>query len=140
MPNRPSITKASILLYLPLVDLVNTSPWITCQSFLILRMEMTMFSWSSIDSRRWPLCRPARRISQQQPLLKSSLNECGFTLGSHSLYYQIMANRFLSTFWSNLWSMLDTKLTKSATFHPQTDGQIEEIGRASCRERVSSPV
>jgi hypothetical protein len=31
-------------------------------------------------------------------------------------------NRFLSTFWSNLWSMLDTKLTKSTTFHLQIDG------------------
>ena len=25
---------------------------------------------------------------------------------------------FLSTFWSNLWSMLNTKLTKPKTFHP----------------------
>jgi hypothetical protein len=31
-------------------------------------------------------------------------------------------NRFLNTFWSSLWSLLDTKLTKSTTFHPQTDG------------------
>ena len=31
-------------------------------------------------------------------------------------------NRFLSTYWSSLWSMLDTKLTKSTVFHPQIDG------------------
>jgi hypothetical protein len=32
-------------------------------------------------------------------------------------------NRFLSTFLLILWSLLDTKLIKSTTFHPQTDGQ-----------------
>jgi hypothetical protein len=32
-------------------------------------------------------------------------------------------NRFVDTFWSSLWSLLDTKLTKSTSFHPQTDYQ-----------------
>ena len=85
LPNRPSRSKASILRYLPLVDLGNPYPWITCQAFLLLRMETTVFSWSSIDSQRWPLWWPARRITQQKPLLNSSLKECGYTLGSHSL-------------------------------------------------------
>jgi hypothetical protein len=31
-------------------------------------------------------------------------------------------NRFLNTFWSIIWPLLDTKLTKSIAFHPQTDG------------------
>jgi hypothetical protein len=36
-------------------------------------------------------------------------------------------SRFLITFWSSLWSLLDTKLTKSMTFHPQIDGQTEVV-------------
>jgi hypothetical protein len=38
-------------------------------------------------------------------------------------------NRFLGTFWSSLWSPLDTKITKSTTFHPQTDGQTEVVNQ-----------
>jgi hypothetical protein len=33
------------------------------------------------------------------------------------------------TFWSSLWSLLDTKLTKSTTFHPETDGQTEVVNQ-----------
>jgi len=36
---------------------------------------------------------------------------------------------FLSTFWSNLWSLMDTKLTKSTAFHLQSDGQIKVANR-----------
>ena len=73
----------------PLIDLGNPSPWITCQVFLPLSMETTVFLWSSTGSWRWPLWQPARRISQQEPLLNSSLHECGWTLRSHNLSSQI---------------------------------------------------
>ena len=38
-------------------------------------------------------------------------------------------SRFPNTFLFNLWNMLDTKLTKSTAFHPQTDGQTEVVNR-----------
>ena len=34
-------------------------------------------------------------------------------------------NRFLSTFWSSLWSLLNTKITRTTTFHPRTDVQTK---------------
>ena len=83
-PDLPSRSKAYILCYLPLVDLGN--PY---QAFLIPSMEKIEFLWSSTDSLRWLLWWPARRISQHKSLLKSSLDEYGFTLGSHSLSYHI---------------------------------------------------
>jgi hypothetical protein len=38
-------------------------------------------------------------------------------------------NLFLNTFWSSLWSLLDTKLTKSTAFHPQKDGQTKVVNQ-----------
>jgi hypothetical protein len=44
--------KASILHCLPLVELGNPSPWITCRAFLLLSMTMTVFLCLSTHSRR----------------------------------------------------------------------------------------
>ena len=32
-------------------------------------------------------------------------------------------SRFVGSFWSSLWALMDTKLKKSTTFHRQTNGQ-----------------
>jgi hypothetical protein len=45
--------------------------------------------------------------------------------GYHKTIISYRDSRFLNTLWSSLWSLLDTKLTKSTAFHPQNDGQIE---------------
>jgi hypothetical protein len=41
--------------------------------------------------------------------------------------------RFLSTFWSILWSLLDTKVSKSTAFHPQTNGQTKVVNQMVMR-------
>jgi hypothetical protein len=38
-------------------------------------------------------------------------------------------SRFIGSFWSSLWALMDTKLKKSTSFHSQTDGQKEVVNR-----------
>ena len=50
----------------------------------------------------------------------------------HGLPSVIISDRdpvFMGTFWKSLFSMLQTKITPSSAYHPQTDGQTEIMNR-----------
>jgi hypothetical protein len=36
-------------------------------------------------------------------------------------------SRFIGSFWSSLWALMETKLKMSPSFHPQTNGQTEVV-------------
>lgn len=55
---------------------------------------MPLFLWSSTNFLRCPFWPPARRVSQQKPMLSSSSNECGYTLGSHIPLSQIRTTSY----------------------------------------------
>jgi hypothetical protein len=38
-------------------------------------------------------------------------------------------SQFVGSFWSSLWALMDTKLKKRTSFHPQTDGQTKVVNR-----------
>jgi hypothetical protein len=46
---------------------------------------------------------------------------------------------FLSTFWLSLWSLLDTKLTKSIAFHPQIEVVNQMIVHILCMYNSKNP-
>jgi hypothetical protein len=111
-----------IPLFLFPMGLGNLSPWITCQDCLQPSMGMNVCFWLWIASLNWPFCPPARKVSLLKPLLN-------WPFGLPQTIISYCDRRFLSTFWSSLWSLMDTNLTKSTTFHPQTDGQTEVVNR-----------
>jgi hypothetical protein len=108
-------------LYTPLPT--PNRPWESISMDYMLGLQSTKQGndcvfWLLIAFLRWRFWSPARRASQQRPLPRSSLNEFWVHFGIPQTIVSYWDSQFLNTFWSSLWSLLDTKLTKSMTFHP----------------------
>lgn len=63
--------------------------WTICLASLLPSMVMAVYLWSWTYFLRWLYWQPIRRVSQQRALPNSSLNKCGYILGSHEPLYQI---------------------------------------------------
>jgi hypothetical protein len=83
LPNQPSRNKACTLLFLILMGPCNPYQWTTCWYSLPPGGEMNVFLWLLIAFPRWRFWPHARRASRRRALPIFSLNECGYTLGSH---------------------------------------------------------
>jgi hypothetical protein len=128
-PSQPSRSKAYTPLFLLPRGLGNPSRWITCLAFHPPSKAMIVYLWWLIGFRRWPFSQPARRASQWTDTAKLFFERVWVHFGIPQTIISDRDNRFLNTFWSSLWSLLDTKLTKSTAFHPQTDGQTEVVNQ-----------
>jgi hypothetical protein len=67
--------------------------------------------------------------SQQKPLPKLFFERVWVHFWIPQTIISDHEGQFLSSFWLSLWSLLDTKLTKSTAFHPQTNSQTEVINQ-----------
>ena len=49
--------------------------------------------------------------------------------GLPTFIVSVQDSRFVGKFWSSLWELMDTRLNKSTTLHPQVDGQTKVVNR-----------
>ena len=83
--------------------------------FLTLKHSYTAKQWASIF---------LERVVSKHGIPKS--------ISKHGIPKSIITDRdkiFLSNFWKELFTTMDTLLKRSTTCHPQTDGQTERVNR-----------
>jgi hypothetical protein len=129
LPNRPLRNRACTPLFLLLTGHGNPSQWTTCwASHPPSRGNDCVFVVVDRFSKMAILVACKKSITVEATA-KLFFERVWVHFGIPQTIVSDRDSRFLSTFWSSLWSLLDTKLTKSMAFHPQTDGQTEVVNR-----------
>jgi hypothetical protein len=111
LPNRPSRSKASILRCPPLVNLGNPSPWITCRAFLLLSMDNDRVFVVVDRFSKMSIMMACKKNITTEANTKPFFERVWVHFGIPQSIISDQDNRFLSTFWSSFWLMLDTKLS-----------------------------
>jgi hypothetical protein len=125
-PSQPSRSKAYRPLFLLPRALGNPSQWFTCLAFRPPRTKMIVYLWWFSKMAIITACKKIIIATDTSNLFFKRVWVHFGIPQTISSYRDI---RFLNTFWLSLWSLLDTKRTKTISFHPQSDVQIEVVNR-----------
>jgi hypothetical protein len=128
-PNQQLRSKDCIHPYQPLTSPRSPSQWITCSSYHSQKhgndYVFVVIDWFS----KMVILTACMKNIMVEAMTKIFFECVWVHLRLPQTIISDWNRKFLSTFWSILWSLLDTKLTKSTSFHPQTDGQTEVANR-----------
>jgi hypothetical protein len=129
LPNRPLRNRVCTPLFLLLTGHGNPSQWTTCRASHPPSGEMTVFLWFVDHFSKMGILVACKKSITTEATAKLFFERVWVHFGIPQTIVSDWDSRFLNTFWSSLWSLLDTKLTKSTAFHPQTDGQTEVVNQ-----------
>jgi hypothetical protein len=128
-PNWPLRNKEFKLLFLLLKGLGNPSQWTTCWAFHPPSGEMIFFFVVVDHFSEMVILATCKKSITIEATAKLFFEKVWVHFGIPKTIISDQDSQFLNTLWSSLWSLLDTKLTKSTAFHPQTNGQTEVINQ-----------
>jgi hypothetical protein len=128
-PNRPLRNKACTPLCLLLTGPRNPSQWTTCQGLPSTKRGNDCVFVVVDHFSKMVILAACKKSITMEATAKLFFERVWVHFGIPQTIISDRDSQFLNTFWSSLWSLLDTKLTKSTAFHPQMDGQTEVVNQ-----------